>query len=467
MSLTKVTYSMINGSPLNVKDFGAVGDGVTDDTAALTAAFNIPDKAVFLPSGTYIVSSNLRPLCAAIYGEGELSTIIKPTAAVTKVMSIGGGASAPTNLNDFQINGVAAPTATGIFFGDGGSCAGNFQSLRVKNFSGSGGVGVRIDRLLKTSFTKITSELNEIGLLVQQAISDSFPTTLFFDSCVFTTNSLYGAKIVDGYGLYFVNTDFESSGEEGLYITDTSNRDVLDIYVIGCWFEANYANDPTEFHMSVVGTGSGRTIRPIVDGTFFSTNSSGTAAKAIKLSGAEVSGFYLNNLRLAQPYPAGVLITNGAVGITDNWPTYQSYLSTLSDTGSGDFGVLGAHRPYTPTFSSNVGNAATTFSGAVTINNCYYKQIGKTLFIDFSFSATLNAVTPQSLLFSLPSLSGLTGIKREANGTCVLSQNGTTSVGLMFALTSDDLIYCRKGDSSNFASGAAVQWRGQIVLEIE
>jgi hypothetical protein len=219
--------------------------------------------------------------------------------------------------------------------------------------------------------------------------------------------------------------------------------------------------------MSVVGTGSGRTIRPIVDGTFFSTNSSGTAAKAIKLSGAEVSGFYLNNLRLAQPYPAGVLITNGAVGITDNWPTYQSYLSTLSDTGSGDFGVLGAHRPYTPTFSSNVGNAATTFSGAVTINNCYYKQIGKTLFIDFSFSATLNAVTPQSLLFSLPSLSGLTGIKREANGTCVLSQNGTTSVGLMFALTSDDLIYCRKGDSSNFASGAAVQWRGQIVLEIE
>ena len=467
MSLTKVTYSMIDGSPLNVKDFGAVGDGVADDTAALTTAFNNPGKAVFMPAGTYIVSSNLRPLCAEIYGEGELVTIIKPTVAVAKVMSIGGGASAPTSLRDFQINGVAAPTATGIFFGDGGSCAGNFQNLRVKNFSGVGGVGVRIDKILKTSFTKITSELNEIGLLVQQAAADSFPTTLFFESCVFTTNSLYGAKIVDGYGLYFVNTDFESSGEEGLYITDTSNRDVLDIYIIGCWFEDNYANAPTQFHMSAVGTGTGRTIRPIVDGTFFSTNSGGTAAKAIKLSGAEVSGFYLNNLRLAQSYADAVLITNSAVGITDNWPTYQSYLSTLSDTGSGDLGVLGAHRPYTPTFSSNAGNAATTFSGSVTINNCYYKQIGKTLFIDFSFTATLNAVTPQTLSFTLPVLSGLTGLKAAANSTCSLSINGSSSIGFTFASTSDDLINCRKGDNSNFASGATVSWSGQIVVEIE
>jgi hypothetical protein len=40
MSLTKVSYSMISGTPVDVRDFGAVCDGTTDDTAAVQAAIN-------------------------------------------------------------------------------------------------------------------------------------------------------------------------------------------------------------------------------------------------------------------------------------------------------------------------------------------------------------------------------------------------------------------------------------------
>lgn len=39
MSLTKVSYSMIQAAPINVVDYGAVGDGTTNDTAAFVAAF--------------------------------------------------------------------------------------------------------------------------------------------------------------------------------------------------------------------------------------------------------------------------------------------------------------------------------------------------------------------------------------------------------------------------------------------
>lgn len=60
MSLTKVTNSMINGAYINVLDYGAAGDGVTDDTAAIQAALNAGSgQTVYFPEGQYIVSSPL------------------------------------------------------------------------------------------------------------------------------------------------------------------------------------------------------------------------------------------------------------------------------------------------------------------------------------------------------------------------------------------------------------------------
>lgn len=46
---------------VSVKDFGAVGDGTTDDTAAIQAAFNSISNysSVFFPTGTYLLSANV------------------------------------------------------------------------------------------------------------------------------------------------------------------------------------------------------------------------------------------------------------------------------------------------------------------------------------------------------------------------------------------------------------------------
>ena len=43
---------------VSVQNFGAVGDGTTDDTAAFTAARNASNGRYFIPDGTYLVSAS-------------------------------------------------------------------------------------------------------------------------------------------------------------------------------------------------------------------------------------------------------------------------------------------------------------------------------------------------------------------------------------------------------------------------
>ena len=78
MSLTKVSYSMIQGAPFNVLDFGATGDGVTNDTAALQAAITAAaGKSLYIPAGTYIVTTKLTSNAAIdVFGDG-FSSVIK------------------------------------------------------------------------------------------------------------------------------------------------------------------------------------------------------------------------------------------------------------------------------------------------------------------------------------------------------------------------------------------------------
>lgn len=58
MSLTKVTYSMVDGIPSNVKDFGADATGVASSSGAFTLA-NASANGVIIPKGTYLVSTNV------------------------------------------------------------------------------------------------------------------------------------------------------------------------------------------------------------------------------------------------------------------------------------------------------------------------------------------------------------------------------------------------------------------------
>jgi hypothetical protein len=79
---------MINGASVNVLDFGAVGDGVADDKAAIQLAIN-SGFAVYFPKGTYKVASVLAvPTGMKLYANGDatiFSTITSVPASYQEI----------------------------------------------------------------------------------------------------------------------------------------------------------------------------------------------------------------------------------------------------------------------------------------------------------------------------------------------------------------------------------------------
>jgi polygalacturonase len=102
--LEQIGYEEINAKlPANIKDFGAVGDGVTDDTEALQAAINCENvDKLYFPSGTYLINKtiNLRSNIK-LYGEGVIK--IAGRATTTDMIRIDG-------LNNIVIDGLKFET---------------------------------------------------------------------------------------------------------------------------------------------------------------------------------------------------------------------------------------------------------------------------------------------------------------------------------------------------------------------
>jgi hypothetical protein len=127
MSLTKVSYSMINGAQTNVLDYGAVGDGVTDDTDAIFAAINataglisagttISGGTVYFPTGQYLIRPDVLNLadmqCLVLQGDGDNYSQERPFGTKLIAKSAGlylieiGYTSTNIEIQDMSLDGM-------------------------------------------------------------------------------------------------------------------------------------------------------------------------------------------------------------------------------------------------------------------------------------------------------------------------------------------------------------------------
>ena len=259
MGLTKATYSMIDHAPINVVDYGATGDGTTDDTAALQAAFDAAAnwssvqyaKTVYIPSGVYKTTGVLyvRPYIN-IQGDSTGKTSIKPTISSGPALtsdSTGGLAEAYLQrFSNFTIDGTnVTGTGYGWLFKTNKNSV--FEQLRFVNFTQTAEPVVSIESAsYGMSFYNCVWETNQAHLQVvdTDAALGLFSTTVYFTACRFdetTQNSTNGIYIRDCSDIQFHRCIFQAMRSfYAIKIEGTADAATGHDHIIrDCWFEDN------------------------------------------------------------------------------------------------------------------------------------------------------------------------------------------------------------------------------------
>ena len=235
---------------VSVKDFGAVGDGVTDDTDAIERALyqlfaresnEEIRRTLFFPAGIYKVIRTLKiPTYAKIYGDGKNSSTIKQTTANPAIVlsdskqqidpNLGNNsATVPSfiEINDISIeNNASGHVVTAIATRN---CI--FRRVKFQGSTGNSvaaGTGVACINIGRTA--QIDPETSEV-----------YPTTnLVFEQCDIR-NNIYGA-LIDGdvNGILFNACRFYRLYQGSKIGENSSDTTLTSVKFTNCVFDKIY-----------------------------------------------------------------------------------------------------------------------------------------------------------------------------------------------------------------------------------
>ena len=221
---------------VSVKDFGATGDGVTDDTAAIQAAIDaayLTHSAVYLPSGEYYVTSSLE-----LKSETNISDSYGTWLIGSGLGSKISGASGITVIKDL----AAGPTSGSMF----DFCGLVDLMIGSSDPSSKAAVGFDISKMTRVFVQNVV--FKELDYGVKQSASVS-PTgqcwSNSFFRCIFQGCDEWAVYVENTFDLKFVNCMFEASSGSGggISLTDDTtlnNIEYRNLRVMNCTFQNLY-----------------------------------------------------------------------------------------------------------------------------------------------------------------------------------------------------------------------------------
>lgn len=259
----------------SVKDFGAVGDGVADDTAAIQAAIDSLQSTtggqVWLPPGDYKITSNLLISWPTVGGKVHKTTLVgsginvsnildyrpgDPTGGAVSIdFSAWGSGGVDTryftlDIGNFSlikmVNATTVNPGTGVYtLGTGNGVylnlvvmLGQIRGISMRGYYNS----VKAIDTLNASYRTINAQDCFIGI---ESTPGAFtqPNILTVDKSVFAACASWGVYTKDGSPINVMNSTFQACGRMG-YASGAIGYEGGSVYTVGmnvtgCYFEHN------------------------------------------------------------------------------------------------------------------------------------------------------------------------------------------------------------------------------------
>lgn len=379
---------------ISVKDFGAVGDGITDDTAAIQATLDsalTSNKTVFLPAGTYCVKESfsgagyaLLNKGVAMVGEGTFYSTIKALSSMQagtdfiRVTPDDGGYIDFLNFSRFSIqptNGATKygryciflnfPTSTNCSFfymSDIYFFSGNDVSFRIANDTAVNVQGVPANSVIERCFFTEGTELFGVG-----------------DS-ITICNNVFRSTNSARTGINLAQTT--ASGTASMCVVRENNFDCMG----GAFIVTSGRNTKFLYNNVELSAGSGTANGAVVDidgsgglipfaevsGNHIGIFGTATATSAIRLNGSLGCNIANNTILTGITVAAAILTTSSAsntnIGFNEISPTFTNAYSNSGGTTGGIEIPLSLINGYTNTVGYTSLSCMRYVNGIVTLN---------------------------------------------------------------------------------------------------